>query len=180
MNKYIIPAAIIATFALIGAGCVKSQVSNSNQETTYEVLEDEIMIPDEASEDEDSENEAMMDEETNEDEAMMEDEAQNPGTYVAYDAGQIAQAATDGTAILFFHAPWCPTCSALNKDIEAHVNDIPAGVTIFKTDYDTNTELRQKYGVTYQHTLVVVDANGNQLDKWSGGNTLDSILERVN
>jgi hypothetical protein len=132
---------------------------------------DTAMKDDEQMED----KEVMEKEDVKNDEVMME----KAGSYVAYDASKIAEAATTGDAILFFHASWCPTCSALNKDIEANLADIPKGMTIFKTDYDSQTELKKKYGVTYQHTLVQVDKDGNVIKKWSGGNTLESIVSKV-
>jgi hypothetical protein len=52
-------------------------------------------------------------------------------------------------------------------------------VTILKTDYDKETELKKKYGVTYQHTLVQVDKSGNMIKKWSGGGTLDNLLSQI-
>lgn len=101
------------------------------------------------------------------------------GSYEAYSADKIAQAA-DGTVVLFFHAAWCPSCRALNANIEANRSEIPSGVSILKADYDEETELRKKYGVTTQHTLVQVDKDGNLIKKWSGGSTLDSIISQIN
>ncbi len=100
------------------------------------------------------------------------------GSYEAYSSEKIARAAT-GDVVLFFHAPWCPSCRALNKDIEKNVSTIPAGVTILKTDYDSETELKKKYGVTTQHTLVQIDAFGNQIKKWSGGSKLENLLSQI-
>lgn len=80
------------------------------------------------------------------------------GTYVDYSAEQFQK--TTGTRILYFHAKWCPQCRALEADILA--SQIPAGVTIFKIDYDSNQGLRQQYGVRLQTTLVLVDQNGNK------------------
>ena len=74
----------------------------------------------------------------------------NPGQYVDYSPDLVTS--TPGTKLLFFHAPWCSQCQALESDIEA--NTIPDDVTIFKVDYDTNQDLRQKYGVTIQTTMV--------------------------
>lgn len=81
--------------------------------------------------------------------------------------------------MLFFHAPWCPSCRGLNSNIEANRDDIPASLTILKTDYDTETALKQKYGVTIQHTLVQVDKDGNLIKKWSGGGTLTTIINQI-
>jgi len=100
------------------------------------------------------------------------------GSYEAYSPEKIARADT-GDVVLFFHASWCPSCRALNGDIEKNVGAIPAGVTILKTDYDKETELKKKYGVTTQHTLVQVDKDGNLIKKWSGGSKLENLLSQV-
>jgi ABC-type uncharacterized transport system YnjBCD substrate-binding protein len=57
--------------------------------------------------------------------------------------------------------------------------NIPEGVYILDVDYDNSAELKQKYGVTMQHTLVQVDAKGNMITKWSGGDTLDSVVKNL-
>lgn len=98
------------------------------------------------------------------------------GSYETYAPEKLAWA-KDGKVILFFHAPWCPTCKVADEGIRAGA--MPDGVHILKTDYDTYTALKQKYGVTYQHTFVQVDASGNQIAKWSGGSTLADILAKM-
>lgn len=99
------------------------------------------------------------------------------GQYINYSADIIAK--TSGTKVLFFHAPWCPQCRALEASIQA--GPIPSNVTIIKVDYDANQALRQKYGVTIQTTLVRVDDSGNLLKKYSAYNspTLDSLKANV-
>lgn len=110
--------------------------------------------------------------------AQEETITETKGSYEAYSAEKIAKAAT-GDVVLFFHASWCPSCRGLNNDIEKNLNKIPAQVTILKTDYDKETELKKKYGVTYQHTLVQVDENGNMIKKWSGGSRLENLLSQI-
>lgn len=85
--------------------------------------------------------------------------AEKTGEYKPYDATAVAK--TNGTKLLFFHAPWCPQC----RDIEASIEQegLPNDVTVFKVDYDSNQSLRQKYGITLQTTFVKVDAKGNKL-----------------
>ena len=112
--------------------------------------------------------------------AMMEKDGamMSKGSYEVYDASKLAMA-EDGKVVLFFKASWCPTCRALDGDIKASLGDIPAGVTILEVDYDKSGDLKQKYGVTTQHTLVQVDSQGTLLNKWSGGNTLESVVEKL-
>jgi thiol-disulfide isomerase/thioredoxin len=78
--------------------------------------------------------------------------------------------AQKGKTVLFFHASWCPTCRTADADILKNVSTIPSGATIIKVDYDKEVALKQKYGVTTQHTFVEIDTQGNLLEKWSGGN----------
>ncbi|MFC1653855.1 thioredoxin family protein [Patescibacteria group bacterium] len=84
----------------------------------------------------------------------------------------------DKRRILFFHASWCPTCKVADKDITSNLNKIPEDVVVFKTNYDTEKDLKQKHDITYQHTFVQVDEDGNQITKWTGGNTKE-ILENL-
>ncbi|GGR72669.1 hypothetical protein GCM10008959_37720 [Deinococcus seoulensis] len=94
--------------------------------------------------------------------------------YVPY-SKQAFDAAQGTQRVLFFAASWCPNCRAADADITRNLAKIPAGVTIFKTDYDKEGALKKMYGITYQHTFVLVDKDGKALKKWAGGK-LDQIL----
>jgi thiol-disulfide isomerase/thioredoxin len=100
-----------------------------------------------------------------------------PGVYKDYDAAAIAD--SDGTKLLFFHAPWCPQCRALEADIIKQ--GVPSGVVIIKVDYDDNQSLRQKYGVTIQTTVVRVDDQGNLIEKYVSYDepTLDAVKRNL-
>ena len=133
------------------------------------------------------EEKAMMEKKAMEEKAAMEGGAMmkkdgetmmSKGSYELYDASKLAMAET-GKVVLFFKASWCPTCKAVDSDIKANLGSIPKGVTILEVDYDKSVELKQKYGVTTQHTFVQVDAKGNLITKWSSGNTLGSIVEKI-
>lgn len=88
--------------------------------------------------------------------------------YVGY--SQVSfDAAAGKKRVLFFHAPWCPTCKPADAAFQKDAALIPENVVLFKTDYDTSFDLKKKYGVTYQHTFVQVDAKGNEVTKWNGG-----------
>ncbi len=100
-----------------------------------------------------------------------------PGKYIDY--SEVALANTAGTKLIFFHASWCPQCRAL----EANIKDrgLPEGVTILKTDYDKSQELRQKYGVTIQTTVVRVDDQGNLVKKYVAYDepTLEAVIKNL-
>lgn len=99
------------------------------------------------------------------------------GTYVEYSAEVVAN--TKGKRVLFFHAPWCPQCRALDASIKSGA--VPSGTTIFKVDYDSNQKLRQQYGVTIQTTLVLLDDNGNEAKKYVAYDqpNLSAIIENL-
>lgn len=84
------------------------------------------------------------------------------GQYVDYSSEIFSSAS--GKRILYFHAPWCPQCRDLDASIKK--GSIPQDVTIIKADFDTSQDLRKKYGVTQQTTVVLVDSNDNQLKKF--------------
>ncbi len=119
----------------------------------------------------------------NKDESMMKDEKMagkdkmaegemmaKHGSYLDYSTETVAAEQKAGhKVVLFFHAVWCPFCKAADAAFKAKLDQIPTGITILKTDYDSQAALKQKYGVTYQHTFVQIDASGNQVTKWNGG-----------
>ena len=78
------------------------------------------------------------------------------GAYLDYADGIVEQ--TAGAKVLFFHAPWCPQCRKLDEELLAA--GAPEGLTVFKVDYDSRSDLRQRYGVTLQTTVVFVDDTG--------------------
>lgn len=102
----------------------------------------------------------------------------NTGSYEAYAPEKLAFAET-GNVVLFFHASWCPSCRVLEKDIEENLSNIPNDLKLLKVDYDNSSELKKKYGVTTQHTLVQVDKDGNMISKWSGSPTLSSLISQI-
>lgn len=99
------------------------------------------------------------------------------GVYMPYTTTAVAQAKWQ--VVLFFHANWCPTCVAINKDIIANLANIPKELTILKVNYDDEKELRELYGVTAQHTFVQVDNSGKLIKKWRGGLTLTEVVWEV-
>ena len=115
------------------------------------------------------------------DEGVMADKGDtiaSKGSYETYSPEKLALAA-NGDVLLFFHAAWCPICRGIEAEINADVSTIPDGVYILKVDYDTAIALRQKYGVTVQHTFVQVDASGNALQKFSDASNLSGVLARI-
>lgn len=105
--------------------------------------------------------------------AMMENESR----YVVYSKTAF-DAAVEKKRVYFFHAPWCPTCRPADKEFQNSMDQIPEDVILFKTDYDSSTDLKKQYNVTYQHTFVQVDNAGTRVTTWNGGG-IDELKTNV-
>lgn len=102
--------------------------------------------------------------------------------YIAYSPENLVKTTqNNGKAVLFFAAlKWCPTCQAADRDFKANFDKLPKDVSILMVDYDTATELKNKYSITYQDTLVQVDGQGNEITRWSsGGHGVESLLANL-
>jgi len=98
---------------------------------------------------------AMMD-----DEKMMEDdkmEVEASGQYLAYSDGVIGNGES---SVLFFKAPWCPSCKKNDGILTELYGKGGASLNTYKIDYDTATELKKQYGITSQDTFVLIDGSG--------------------
>ncbi len=186
MNQKLLVGIVALVIIAGGIGIYSS--SNSKTETV-EVKENLVM-------DESKESEAMLlkEKETamvaKENSAMEQqkdtgtmtpktDTMMKVGSYEAYSPEKIGVASATHDVVLFFRASWCPTCRAVDGDIKAHLKEIPASLTILDVNYDNSADLKKKYGVTYQHTFVQVDAQGNLIKKWSGSPTLAALVSEV-
>ncbi len=120
----------------------------------------------------------MTQEEDNSDmpvEEEMQENVKVGNVYVEYSDEVMAD--TQNPKILFFHATWCPTCKAANVAFEGVENTI--GLDVVKVDYDEYGDLKSQYGITSQHTFVLVDGNGNMLKRWYGSKNYEEILEEL-
>ena len=103
-----------------------------------------------------------------------------PGSYITLAEYEEDKAAYDaGDVVLFFNASWCSTCKIARDNLTADPAAIPEDLTIVTVDFDEATELKQRYGVTLQHTFVQIDAEGTELAKWSGSTTAEEIAENT-
>jgi thioredoxin 1 len=79
------------------------------------------------------------------------------------------------TVVLDFHANWCPTCRAQSKAFETLLKeDKLAGLTLYKVDYDKSDDLKKKYGVMKQSTLVLFK-DQKEIDRSMGVTDVDAL-----
>lgn len=185
-NTFLIAGAV-AVLAVAGIGVYAYATQNASMQTgeameksdTAMMKKDETLIVE-------SDTSLMA-----KDESMMaKDEAMEPAadtammkkteSYVAFSPAVLNESASQ-RRVLFFYANWCPTCNAADASFSSNISQIPSDVTLIKVNYnDTETDqaekdLARKYAVTYQHTFVQIDANGNEVTKWNGGQIKELI-----
>ncbi len=148
----------IGYFATQDKGAKQDSVANSNTETR---AQDSALPP--ANEIETVSPEATA------------TEVASAGAYLPYSADAVASSDAD-RILLFFHATWCPSCKALDADIVKNADTIPDGVAIYKVDYDTSTELKRKYGVTTQHSIIEINKSGEAQSSISHPLTLNAVI----
>ncbi|GAC1602269.1 MAG: hypothetical protein NVS3B2_05790 [Ramlibacter sp.] len=74
-----------------------------------------------------------------------------------YSAAALAAAqGADKPVALHFHADWCPTCRAQDKAIQSLKNEPGLDMTLLVANYDTEKELKKRFKVNAQSTLVVL------------------------
>lgn len=154
----IIPTVLFA--ACIPAKNPPAEAPEAMMEKTTEVMEknDAMMEKGDAMEKKD----AMMEK----DEGMMKKE----GVYIDNTSSLLADTVLmDGaTKVLYFYASWCPTCKAGDATLTSWYAAGGEMLSTYKINYDTESALKQKYGVTSQHTFVKVDGQGNVIEKIMG------------
>lgn len=83
--------------------------------------------------------------------------------------------AANKRVVYFFAASWCPTCRETYRDLKEKASMVPGDLVVVVVDYDKESALKAKYGVTYQHTFVSVGPMGESLKKWSGSKSVAEI-----
>ncbi len=158
----------------------ESAMEKQEGDSMEKMEKEDVMMKKEEDKMEKSSDEGVMIKTETEAEVMIKEEpvSAGPGVFKAYSANAVASA--DGDIVIGFFADWCPSCRALKSDIGANASAIPSDLLILDANYDSETELKKRYGVTTQHTLVQVDKNGTLVKKWRGGNTLSSVVSQLN
>lgn len=118
--------------------------------------------------------------ETEQSPATTQGSNQNAGAYIPFETYNSSKDKYANTnVVLFFNAAWCSKCKKARDNFEASRKQIPEDLTIVMVDFDTSIELRKRYGVTVQHTLIQIDRAGEVLAKWSGSVTVAEIVKQL-
>jgi thiol-disulfide isomerase/thioredoxin len=92
-----------------------------------------------------------------------------PPYYVAYSADGAAKAnAERRPVVLYFWASWCPICRADEPLIKQRIEASGMPIAGFRVNFDTEKELKTKYGVPYQHTTIILFPDGTESERFTG------------
>jgi len=154
-NIGLIITVVIGIIVIAGGGLLISNQNSQKQDTTKMAIENAAMM--------------KQDETSTENKIMADNKNSN---YVEYSKANL-DSSINVKRLLFFYASWCPICRPVDTALKS-TQIIPDGVSVIRVNFndpDTDQEekdLAKKYGVTYQHTFVQIDENGNALKKWTG------------
>lgn len=76
---------------------------------------------------------------------------------------------------LYFSAPWCGPCKQLGPKMELVAE---ANITVEKILVDADIETTQKYGIRNIPTVVLIDENGVELERFVGVKPVEFYLEK--
>lgn len=161
MKKYLFLSLLVLT------GCFPNQTVTPDDNGIDDSSENMMIEDNDPSNDDDDMVEGN--EESMHDDAMMEG--------VVYAAFSESVLSDGQPKVLFFHAAWCPECKHANTELEEIFSNEHPMLSVYKIDYDTSLELRSQYGVTHQHTFVLVDGQGNAIRTIQG--PTDAQLEAL-
>jgi thiol-disulfide isomerase/thioredoxin len=175
MKKIVIGSLVLASVVVLsGCGLIRTAPEDAmmRKEEWAEMKKDSAMMPEQREVME--KNDTMMQKDETMSDGMMKKDAPQVQGYTTYSAESVDSALASGKKVaLFFHATWCPSCKVLDKTLSAET--VPSDVVVFKVDYDSSTELKKKYGVTGQHTIVTLDASKNKVKLERGAQDIADI-----
>ena len=74
-----------------------------------------------------------------------------------YSAAALAEAEKANQPVaLHFHADWCPTCRAQDKVVQTLKTEKGLDLTILTVNYDTEKDLKRRFKVNSQSSLIVL------------------------
>lgn len=96
-----------------------------------------------------------------------------------YSAAALAQAQkADQPVALHFHADWCPTCRAQDKVLQSLKTEKGLDLTVLTVNYDTEKDLKRRFKVNMQSTLVVLKGKKEEA-RLVGDTSADDIRDAL-
>ena len=189
MKKLLLVAVLASTLVLTWCSWTKKPTTETMMKKEDWMMQQDSMKKDDAMmwtggnwERTKDEMEAMEKEHMMKKDEMVKDEMMKvePASYIPYNELTAKSLLAAGkNVVLFFHAWRCPSCKSLNTELTTKLSTLPSNSIVLKVDYDNSSDLKKKYGVTSQHTLVRIDKDMNLVAKnvgWSV-DTIKTLLQ---
>lgn len=195
MKKLLLVIVLVSTLVLTWCTWTKKTTSDTSMNKENVVMQQEKMKQDEMVQKDD----AMMwtgttgQQQTTQQDAMQKDSMsqkdewvqdtmmkKDPASYIPYDEVTAKSLlAAWKNVVLFFHAWRCPSCKSLDRELAAQLSTLPENSVVLKVDYDNSTDLKKKYEVRSQHTLVRIDSEMNLVAKqtWGDAEAVAKMLQ---
>jgi thioredoxin 1 len=92
-----------------------------------------------------------------------------------YSAAALAEAQkADKPVAVHFHADWCPTCKAQTATLQKLKSEPGLEMTVLVADYDNEKDLKMRFNVRGQSTLVVLKGK-KEITRLIGDTSADGI-----
>lgn len=152
---------LLFALALLLAGCINPFTNNADnpQTDTENAMENDSMP-----------NEPLQ----NETDAMNNENAMQASSYSPFSQAAFETAQMEGKPIfLNFYANWCPTCRAAEPGVVTAFEELSSDVSTvgFRVNYNDSetdadeTALAERFGITYQHSYVLLNPDGSVSEK---------------
>ena len=79
---------------------------------------------------------------------------------------------------MHFHADWCPTCRAQDKVLQSLKTEKGLDLTVLTVNYDTEKDLKRRFKVNMQSTLVVLKGKKEEA-RLVGDTSADDIRDAL-
>lgn len=170
---------------------MKEKVEEAKEEMQEEVeeakeeMEEEVQEAKEEMEEKVAEAKEEMEEKVQEAKKEMEEDGvdDQPVKLASYDTYSPeafdAAVAWGNRVVLNFRASRCPNCKRVAEETIERVAELPSDVVILEADYDTYTDLKEKYGVVKQTTFSYFDAKGTHLKTVENVRSFDDLVSEL-
>lgn len=81
---------------------------------------------------------------------------------------------------LYFKANWCLNCKLLEDELKE--KGFPDGIDIYEVDFDQAKDLREKYSVNNQHTLILLNDKEEEIWRdmsWDYTKVIETIKQTI-
>lgn len=96
-----------------------------------------------------------------------------------YSAQALAAAEQAGQPVaVHFHADWCPTCRAQEKSLTTLAAEKSLDLTVLVANYDTEKDLKRRFNVRTQSTLVVLKGS-QEVARLAGDSSVEGIRKAL-